>query len=62
MTEEEYIDILKKQDKSITEEIQKEIDEQVKLSEVANKKRNIYYESLHWRKDKEGSWCTRRNR
>ena len=47
MTEEEYIDILKKQDKSITEEIQKEIDEQVKLSEVANKKRNIYYESLH---------------
>ena len=46
MTEEEYIDILKKQDKSITEEIQKEIDEQVKLSEVANKKRNIYYESL----------------
>ena len=46
MTEEEYIDILKKQDKSITEEIQKEIDEQVKLSEVANKKRNIYYVSL----------------
>ena len=37
MTEEEYIDILKKQEKSITKEIQKEIDEQVKLSEDANK-------------------------
>ena len=42
MTDEEYIDILKEQNKCITEEIKKEINEQVELSKVATEKRNAY--------------------
>ena len=46
MTDEEYFDILKEQNKCITEEIKKEINEQVELSKVATEKRNAYYASL----------------
>ena len=46
MTDEEYIDILKEQNKCITEEIKKEINEQVELSKVTTEKRNAYYASL----------------
>lgn len=46
MTDEEYFDILKEQNKCITEEIKKEINEQVELSKVATEKRNAYFNSI----------------
>lgn len=46
MTDEEYIDILKQQTECMTEELKKEINEQVELSRVATEKRNAYYASL----------------